>query len=115
VVVITILLLSVFCEGPALIGERPVNHKDKMLDDYREMNRKVASALSIPFVDVRKELKDAIPSYRLAKDGCVTTDGEHLNNRGVAIISYMFAKVTYDWVQKKEKNSKNSKNSKGSK
>jgi hypothetical protein len=70
--------------GPGLLGEgllRPRNierfrNKDGMLDAYAQINQEVALSLNIPFFDLRKKLKDAIPWYRLYYNGYVTRDGE---------------------------------------
>jgi hypothetical protein len=76
--------------------------KDKMLNDYREMNRHVATKLQVPYIDVRSALKKSVPFYRLSGSGCVTLDGEHLNSRGVAEASYLFAQAIYDFVNKQD-------------
>lgn len=66
--------------GPVLLGEgplRPLNvarfvNKDVMLNAYVEMNKEVAAAYSIPFMDFRAKLISALPWYRFYYNGYVT-------------------------------------------
>jgi hypothetical protein len=74
------------------------HHKTAMLDDYSDMNRRVAANYSVEFIDVRRAFLDAIPQYQLSYAWCVSRDGEHLNERGTKIIALLFAQTIQRWV-----------------
>jgi hypothetical protein len=66
--------------GPVLLGEgpiRPLNkarfkNKDVMLNAYVGMNKEVAAAYNIPFMDFRAKPLSVLPWYRLFHNGYVT-------------------------------------------
>jgi hypothetical protein len=66
--------------GPVLLGEGPIRpfnvarfrNKDVMLNAYVDMNKEVAAAYNIPFMDFRAKLLSALPWYRLYYNGYVT-------------------------------------------
>lgn len=71
---------------PSVIGEKPdgTNERDKMLDEYSEISRKVAAETGVQLNDLRKAFlafekehnKEGKPK------GVLTTDGVHLNPAG---------------------------------
>ena len=83
--------------GPEILGEGWLGKpqyfwfKREMLDDYREINRNVASAYNVPYVDIRQAFLDAIPHWHIYYKNYLTTDGEHENEAGTNIIASMFA------------------------
>jgi hypothetical protein len=71
-----------------------------MLNDYRDINKKICANYNITYIDVRGALLSAIPSWWVWSMGYVTIDGEHLNSQGVEIVSQLFANVIDDWLVK---------------
>ncbi len=71
---------------PSVIGEHPAfdTDEDKMLDEYAEVSRHVASDTGVILCDLR----EAFVSYLVAHntdgpaEGVLTRDGVHLNQRG---------------------------------
>jgi len=84
--------------GPEVLGEGLREVKTPMLDDYREMNKKVAADYQLPYIDMRKAFLDDCPDKWIQDGGFDTTDGEHPNDRGTTIEAGLFAKQIQDWL-----------------
>lgn len=82
--------------GPGLLGEGPLfsldyfYRKNRLLNHYREINKNISQENGILYVDIRKALKDSIPSTWIFSMGFCTMDGEHPNERGSQIIAEQF-------------------------
>ena len=82
--------------GPGLLGEGPLfsldyfYRKNGLLNHYREINKNVSQENGVLYVDIRKALKDSIPSAWIFSMGFCTVDGEHPNERGSQIIAEQF-------------------------
>ena len=76
--------------GPGILGSY---WKTSMLEDYREMNRQVCEELHVSYIDVRNALLEE--ESRSGSE--VTTDGEHLNDLGTAVIAEVFAAEIEKW------------------
>ena len=70
-----------------------------MLDDYCKIDRSIATKYRVPYLDVRGNLKRAVPWWRLWYAGYVTKDGEHTNERGTLILAEVFSKQLLRWFQ----------------
>ncbi len=94
----------VVMSGPTLIGERPHsrNQKDRQLDAYRRINRRVASSLKIEYIDTRQAFFARRPAGApLDVDhGLLTEDGEHLNDLGVEVARSLFVQAIDAWLSK---------------
>lgn len=93
--------------GPCLLGEpgplfamKRYKGKDKPLDIYREINRKLCEELSVSYIDIRDAYQKAIPSWWPLQRWYLTADGEHPNDRGTQIEADLFAAVIRDWLTK---------------
>lgn len=73
------------------------HHKAAAFDDYSQLNRQIAAAFQIPYVDMRALFRAAVPWYRVAYSGCVTRDGEHPNQYSTDLMSLAFAEVVNGW------------------
>lgn len=93
----------VLLSGPALIGERPRgrNPKDPQLDAYRRINRRVATSVSVAYVDMRRPFFAGRPPGTPADvdRGLLTEDGEHLNDRGARIAAGRFVTALDAWLR----------------
>jgi hypothetical protein len=82
--------------GPGLLGEGPLfslnyfYRKNGLLDQYREITMNSSQENGILYEDIRKALKDSIPSAWIFSMGFCTMDGEHPNERGSQIIAEQF-------------------------
>jgi lysophospholipase L1-like esterase len=94
---------DVLVSGPALIGEgvRGANARDTELDAYVEINRRVAAARGVRYLDARSSFlawlhrhADQTRRGRLL----LTEDGEHLNARGTALLARRFLVELERWV-----------------
>ena len=93
----------VIVSGPTLIGEAPrgKNPKDGMLDDYRRINRAVARALNVAYVDTRRAFL-AQPLQQAASGQHttpLTEDGEHLSDVGAAVARRQFVAAIDAWLR----------------
>lgn len=90
--------------GPEILGEGIVGKPSKwyaktpMLNDYREINKDVARAENVEYVDVRQAFLDKIPAVWVINSGLLTKDGEHENERGTQIVADMFSEVLGRWL-----------------
>ena len=93
--------------GPVLLGEGPLlTASDKplyytkisMLDEYSEVNRKIATETNIKYIDLRSAFLSALPVYRLSYAGCLTQDGEHENENGATIMARHYANTVVEWL-----------------
>lgn len=101
----------VIMSGPTLIGERPRgrNPKDSQLDAYRRINRRVASAFGIRYIDTRRAFFAHRPPDMPAdvSKGILTEDGEHFNEPGARLIQSLFVDGLDGWLQRLPKPTKN--------
>jgi hypothetical protein len=82
--------------GPGLLGEPGIlqlflssrfRGKENMLNDYREMNKQIALAYNITYLDLRTALQQAVPYWLWIFGRWFTTvDGEHLNAKGTVFV-----------------------------
>lgn len=70
-----------------------------MLDDYCQIAREIARKYEVPYLDIRGELKKAVPWWRLWYSGYVTKDGEHTNERGTQLLAKMIAEQLLQWFE----------------
>jgi lysophospholipase L1-like esterase len=88
--------------GPTLIGERPHGHntKDRQLDAYRRINRRVAASFGIRYLDTRRLFLALRPAEAPAdvSKGLLTEDGEHLNERGAVLAEQLFSSALDVWL-----------------
>ena len=94
----------VVMSGPTLIGERPHarNGKDPQLDLYRDMNRRIAAAAGVRYIDTRRAFQARRPAGAAATvdRGLLTEDGEHLNARGARLAGTLFARAIAAWCRR---------------
>ena len=86
--------------GPGLSGEysdTTKNPRDKIFDAYTLINIEVSQKLHVPFINIRRQLKEALPKSFNAYEGYFTIDGEHLNRKGYMFIGDLFMKQLMDW------------------
>ncbi len=82
----------VVVSGPTLMGERPHggNPKDRVLDAYAEINRRLCHSHRATWVDTRRAafrwLRRNAEADR-ARSGLLTEDGEHLSAAGVSLVA----------------------------
>jgi hypothetical protein len=72
--------------------------KEAMLNSYNSINQDVASALGVPFINVRKQFLEKVPFYQLCYKNCITVDGVHENERGALIVAKLFSDVLSTWL-----------------
>jgi len=93
----------VVMSGPTLIGEQahPRNGKDAQLDAYRDLNRRLAAALKVRYIDTRRAFEARRPAESPATSdrGLLTEDGEHLNARGASLAGAMFERSLAAWLR----------------
>ena len=99
----------VVMSGPTLIGEAPRgrNPKDRMLDDYRRINRAVARSFNLAYVDTRRafltQLAQTTPTTQHAGADPgrtrLTEDGEHLNEAGAEVARRLFVAALDGWLR----------------
>ena len=78
--------------GPGVLGEQGImtlflsgrfRGKESMLNDYRDINKRVAAMYNIPYIDIRSAFQNVIPYwFWIYGRWYVTTDGEHFNGKG---------------------------------
>ena len=101
--------LYISIAGPVLLGEgqnrflSPVSQekfdqKQLQLDAYVRINHEMATWLEIPYINLRNAYYEVLPSYRLAYDECLTTDGEHPNSNGAYVTAKNLAIVLDGWL-----------------
>jgi lysophospholipase L1-like esterase len=95
--------VHVIVSGPTLIGEAPrgQNPKDRMLDDYRRINRAVARSFNAAYVDTRRAFLAQLTRQPPANGGAklLTEDGEHLNDAGAAEVQKQFVAALDSWLR----------------
>ncbi len=95
----------VVMSGPTMIGERPRGHnpKDPQLDAYGRINRRVAQAVGVRYVDTRRAFFAARPADAPAdvSKGLLTEDGEHLNERGAQLAERLFSRPLDLWLSRR--------------
>lgn len=76
---------------PSVIGEKASgdNERDKMLDKYADISRKLAQENNLPLCDLRKAFMEylAVNNKNNQSEGILTTDGVHLNAAGNAFVA----------------------------
>lgn len=72
--------------------------KEAMLNSYNSINQDIASALHIPFINVRKKFLEKVPFYQLCYKNCITVDGVHENERGALIVAKLFSDILSTWL-----------------
>lgn len=94
--------------GPSVVGEGPLfgpvplwsyNYKQFQLDEYRDMNYEIARSNGVPYIDVRDSFKMVFNNFRgrLGYSGCLTTDGNHENDVGATVVTYLLACTLLPW------------------
>jgi len=81
--------------GPGILGEGPLFQfdffgKNRLLDKFREFNRNISASNGVLYIDVRKALRDSIPSMWMLNRWYCSSDGEHPNQRGTQIMAEQF-------------------------
>ena len=84
--------------GPEVLGEGLREMKTPMLNDYRDMNKKVSADFKLQHIDMRQAFLDDCPDKWIQDGGFDTTDGEHPNDRGTTIEAGLFAKQVQEWL-----------------
>jgi lysophospholipase L1-like esterase len=89
--------------GPTLLGERPrgQNPKDRVLDAYEHINRRVCHAHHVTWVDTRRAAFAWLGEHASRPDrdsGCLTEDGEHLNAAGTELVAAEMASALGHWL-----------------
>jgi len=94
--------------GPILLGEGrvglpPSEFSDtNPLDTYRDINQDVCEEMNATYIDMRQRFLDHLPSYWIATQCFLTTDGEHPNRRGTRLIADGFTEALQGWLIKRE-------------
>jgi len=60
--------------------------------------QQIAADHGIPHLNLHAALLARIPATQLLYDGCVTIDGEHMNNRGAWISARLMGTVIGPWL-----------------
>lgn len=92
---------KVLVAGPAiLIGELPRGTNlrsdtliDPIIDNYVRFTKDECSSRKIEYLDARSAFFQALPSDWKNNKGYFTTDGEHLNQRGVSFMVQLISKA----------------------
>jgi len=91
--------------GPVVYGSegtlaRPERFNDKsdVYDEYREMNKQVASEFGVDYIDARSNFLSAVPFYWQFYKWWVSIDGEHFNYRGTIIWTNLLADRLESWL-----------------
>ena len=87
-------------EGP-LFKPRRFWDKNSVFDEYRDLNRQVASEFGVDYIDVRTELTNAVPFYWSFYKWWISIDGEHFNYRGTIIVVDLLVEKLYGWLEGK--------------
>ena len=100
--------VKVALAGPIIVGDGPWSFrhtveeyktKGEQFDEYRDINRHVATSVNATYIDLRKAYLDSIPSYHRGFRHCVTVDGNHPSTNGAYINAYHISKTLLDWFQ----------------
>ncbi len=87
---------AVLCTA-SVIGEKVdgTNERDKMLDEYCELSRKVAADTKVALVDLRKAFLDYLKIHNKenAPKGILTRDSVHLNAAGNKLVAEQMLKA----------------------
>ena len=92
--------------GPGLItentavvseGDYKIVKLNQLFEDYEGINKNLADTENIDYIDLRRHLRDNIPSEKHSRKGYFTTDGEHLNERGNHFLKELFLKHIEHW------------------
>ena len=82
---------------PTVIGEKHdgTNPLDDMLEEYAEINRRIARELGIIIVDLRKVFLRYLRDHNLEniEDGMLTYDGVHLTSEGNRLVAGELLKI----------------------
>ena len=94
---------NIVVAGPTLLGERPrgQNPKDHVLDAYEHINRRVAHAHHVTWVDTRRAAFAWLAEHGASPDrdsGSLTEDGEHLNAAGTELVAAEIASALGRWL-----------------
>jgi len=91
--------------GPGVYGSegrlgKPKRFYDKndIFDEYREMNRLVASEFGVDYLDARTALVSSVPFYWTFYKWWISIDGEHLNYRGSILWANMASDALSAWL-----------------
>lgn len=92
--------------GPGFLGEgwlklglpARFQGKEKMLETYLQINKRVARSHNATFINIRRIFQRSIPWYWIIYKGYFTVDGEHLNEHGVNVAAKIFAKAINDFL-----------------
>lgn len=82
--------------GPILKGEYKDNDIDPKLDDYEDMNKRIARSHGVDYIPLRDMFQDAEDGYD-QKAGHLTIDGQHPTKKGAAIIQKAFKDQILSW------------------
>lgn len=106
----------VFIIGPGLLGETRICQKMKfqgknpMLDTYRGFNANISATMGVPYIDIRTQLQNKVPWIWPLAFYFVTQDGEHMNYRGVHILSKLFGDSLRGWITSRNNETTNTTN-----
>lgn len=84
---------------PAVLGEKTdgtnSRGKDKMLDEYSDIDRRLATDLELPLVDLHNAFTDYLKANNPENQekGILTTDGVHLSPAGNKLVAEQMLKV----------------------
>ncbi len=82
---------------PSVIGEKPdgTNERDKMLDEYSDISRKVAADTGVQLNDLRKAFLAYLKEHNAEgkPKGVLTGDGVHLNPAGNRFVAAQMLKA----------------------
>jgi lysophospholipase L1-like esterase len=76
-------------------GLMPDPSKSGVLDEYKEINRRVAESLKCIFLDMRSPMLESLASGKVP-----TVDGQHLSETGAEIAAGLFAQAIDVWLRK---------------
>ncbi len=94
---------NIVVAGPTLFGERPrgQNPKDRVLDAYARLNRRVCHAHHVTWVDTRRAAFAWLAEHATSPErdsGSLTEDGEHLNAAGAELVAGEIASALGRWL-----------------
>lgn len=88
---------QVILATPAIHGEKidGTNHQDKMLDEYCDISRRVASEQKVPLIDLRKAFMNYLKAHNPGnkEKGVLTKDGVHPILEGDKLLAGEMLKV----------------------